>query len=158
MAREEKSSTRALGDPGRETFQVDKYPFYLLNRLVSRYNIVIGGRLRAIGLNIPSWRVLMILGERAPRRLAEVADAAVINISTMTRIIQRMQRAGMITCTPFESDGRVTEVNLTREGRDKLARAREATAPVYADIISGFSDQDLDRLIASLNRMYDNLA
>ncbi len=157
MASGGKSNTRILGDPGLESFQVDKYPFYLLNRLVSRYNVVIGARLRTIELDIPSWRVLMILGERAPRRLADVAVAAVINVSTMTRIIQRMTRAGLILCTPLQDDGRVTEVNLTPAGREKLARARETTAPVYAQIISGFSDRDLDQLIGSLNRMYNNL-
>lgn len=32
---------RVLADPGASAFQVRKYPFYLLNRLVSRYNVVI---------------------------------------------------------------------------------------------------------------------
>ena len=37
---------RKLGDPGTAAFHVDKYPFYLLNRLVSRYNVIIESRLR----------------------------------------------------------------------------------------------------------------
>ena len=44
---------RKLGDPGTAAFHVDKYPFYLLNRLVSRYNVIIESRLREIGLDIP---------------------------------------------------------------------------------------------------------
>lgn len=55
------------GNPGAAAFRVKRYPFYLLNRLVSRYNSIIDARLRAIGLDIPSWRVLMILGEKSPR-------------------------------------------------------------------------------------------
>lgn len=30
----------ALGNPGSKDFRVDCYPFYLLNRTVSRYNVV----------------------------------------------------------------------------------------------------------------------
>ena len=148
---------RQLGDPGTSTFQVDKYPFYLLNRLVSRYNVVIEGRLREIGLDIPYWRVLMILGECSPRSIKHIAAAAVINLSTMTRIIQRMATAGLVECAPLANDNRVTEVALTPEGERKLGEARRTTAPVYAHIIDGFSSKEFERLIGSLNRLYDNL-
>ena len=90
-----------------------RQPFYLLNRLVSRYNGIIETRLRAIGLDIPSWRVLMILGERSPRGTREIAEAAVINLSTMTRIIQRMVVAGLVSATSSEEDAGFTPVSYT---------------------------------------------
>lgn len=148
---------RALGDPGTAAFQVEKYPFYLLNRLVSRYNGVIEPRLREIGLDIPYWRVLMILGERSPRSVKQIADAAVINLSTMTRIIQRMEAAALVSCSPQQADNRVTEVALTVQGESKLAEARRATAPVYAQVIEGFSAREFARLIGNLNRLHFNL-
>ncbi|RZF63524.1 MarR family transcriptional regulator [Sphingomonas populi] len=148
---------RSLGDPGSAEFQVDRYPFYLLNRAVSRYNIVIGARLRAIGLDIPNWRVLMVLGEHAPRSIGQIAEASVINLSTMMRIIGRMSDAGLVTSAPGSEDARVTEVDLTQDGRVKLAEARAATAPVYANLIEGFSATDFDRMIGLLNRLHDNL-
>ena len=148
---------RELGDPGTRAFQVDKYPFYLLNRLVSRYNVVIEARLKTIGLDIPYWRVLMILGQKSPRSVGQLAEAAVIPFSTMTRIVQRMSGAGLITCAPLEKDNRVIEVSLTGAGESKLAEARALTAPVYARVIDGFSIEEFERLTASLGRLYDNL-
>ena len=148
---------RILGDPSTEAFHVEKYPFYLLNRLVGRYNGVIDGRLRAIGLDIPYWRVLMILGERAPRGVRDIADAAVIPLSTMTRIIQRMAAAGLVTLASCAEDARVTHVSLLPLGEAKLAKARRATAPVYARIIRGLSARDFDKLIDLLARLYANL-
>ena len=68
---------RQLGNPGTPAFQLNKYPFYLLNRAVSRYNAIIEKRLRGIGIDIPTWRVLMILGEAAPRSVSQIAEAAV---------------------------------------------------------------------------------
>lgn len=150
--------TRELGNPGTPAFQVEKYPFYLLNRLVSRYNVVIEGRLKTIGIDIPYWRVLMILGERAPRSLGQLAEAAVIPVSTMTRIVQRMSSAGLILCSAAQSDNRVTEVVLTPVGKSRLAKARKITAPVYAKIIRGFSVEEFVALTESLNRLYNNLA
>lgn len=149
---------RELGNPGTGAFQVDKYPFYLLNRLVSRYNVIIEVRLKTIGIDISYWRVLMILGQKTPRSVGQLAEAAVIPFSTMTRIVQRMAGAGLIACTPLESDNRVTEVALTSEGESKLAEARTLTAPVYAQVIKGFSIYEFETLTASLGLLYANLA
>ncbi|RYD60095.1 MAG: MarR family transcriptional regulator [Sphingomonadales bacterium] len=148
---------RPFGDPGSEQFRVDAYPFYLLNRAASRYNTIIDSHLRPIGLEIPSWRVLMILGEAEPQPIAQVAKTAVINISTMMRIVERMTKAGLIITLPSSSDGRVTELTLTDEGRSKLAAARQATAPIYQQIIRGFSATDFGRMLDLLNRLHTNL-
>ncbi|AJP71661.1 MarR family winged helix-turn-helix transcriptional regulator [Sphingomonas hengshuiensis] len=145
------------GNPGTRDFRVERYPFYLLNRLVSRYNSVIDGQLRAIGLDIPYWRVLMILGERSPRGTREIAEAAVINLSTMTRIIQRMAAAELVSATSSAEDARVTLVTLTAAGKAKLRQARKVAAPVYEHLIEGLEPDDFERLIALLNRLHDNL-
>ena len=148
---------RILGDPGTPAFQVQKYPFYLLNRLVGRYNGVIDARLRNIGLDIPNWRVLMILGEQSPRGVRDIAEAAVIPLSTMTRIIQRMTVAGLVAVRASAEDARVTEVTLAPFGEAKLAETRQVTAPVFAKVIRGFDQDDFDKLLDLLNRLHDNL-
>ena len=148
---------RILGDPGTPAFRVEKYPFFLLNRLVGRYNGVIEPRLREIGLDIPYWRVLMILGERNPRGVRDIASAAVIPLSTMTRIIQRMAAAQLVSLSESAEDARVTQVSLLPLGETKLTEARSVTAPVYAGIICGLSERDFDRLVSLLERLHDNL-
>lgn len=148
---------RAFGDPGSEQFRVDCYPFYLLNRAVSRYNVVIEANLKRIDIDIPTWRVLMILGENTLLPIGQVAKLAVINLSTMMRIVERMAKAGLIESQQSRSDGRITELNLTTKGRKKLSAARKVTAPVYRDVIKGFSTTDFSVLLGMLNRLYDNL-
>lgn len=148
---------RPFGDPGSDAFRVDAYPFYLLNRAASRYNTIIESHLRPIGLDIPAWRVLMILGEAEPQPIAQVARSAVINLSTMMRIVERMTKAGLVETLASTSDGRVRELRLTADGRVSLAAARRATAPVYDKIIRGFSAADFRRLLDLLNRLHANL-
>lgn len=148
---------RALGDPGSEHFRVDCYPFYLLNRAVSRYNVIIEANLRRISIDIPTWRVLMILGEKAPQPIGQVAKLAVINLSTLMRIVERMTKADLIETKQSRSDGRITELELTAAGRKKLAAARKITAPIYQHVIEGFSAKDFSVLLTLLNRLYDNL-
>lgn len=154
---QDRVDSRTLADPGNPDFRVGKYPFFLLNRLVSRYNGIIEPRLRAVGLDIPYWRVLMILGERSPRGVRDIADAAVIPLSTMTRIVQRMAAAGFVILQPSPEDARVTLVSLLPFGEGKLAEGRKATAPIYARIIRDLSTDDFDRLIGLLGQLYTNL-
>ena len=148
---------RPFGDPGSDAFRVDAYPFYLLNRAVGRYNVVIEAELRRIGIDIPTWRVLMILGECSPLPIGHVARSAVINLSTMMRIVERMTNAGLVATNPSAGDGRVTEVALTDDGRAKLVAARAATAPVYRKIIRGISARDFSKLLDLLNQLHENL-
>lgn len=148
---------RPFGDPGSEQFRVDIYPFYLLNRAVSRYNTKIEALLRPIGLDIPSWRVLMILGEHEPQPIGQIAKAAVINLSTMMRIAERMQKAQLVVASESPADGRVTELALTLVGKEKLTQARAVAAPVYRRLIKGLSASDFRRFRDLLNRLYDNL-
>jgi DNA-binding MarR family transcriptional regulator len=149
---------RERGDPGSDQFQVDAYPFYLLNRAVSRYNVVIEAQLRTIDIDIPTWRVLMVLGEDSPRSIGQISKSAVINLSTMMRIVERMMKAGLVERAADSNDGRVTNVILTDAGRQKLAAARALTAPLYRKVIKGFSQAEFGRLLEMLNRLHDNLA
>ena len=148
---------RALGDPGSDDFCVDNYPFYLLNRTVSRYNVIIEAELRTIGIDIPTWRVLMILGEAEPQSIGQVAKLAVINVSTLRRVAERMEKAGLIETRPSPTDGRVTTLAMKPLGHEKLKAARAVTAPLYRRLIRGFSAPDFRRLIGLLNRLQQNL-
>jgi DNA-binding MarR family transcriptional regulator len=149
---------RPLGDPGTAQFQVSSYPFYLVNRLTSRYNSVIEKSLKQVGLDIPSWRVLMVLGEANPRSVRDLADASVIPLSTMTRIVQRMGASGLVQSAVSRQDARVTEVSLTALGEAKLAEARAAASPVYHRLIRDVSARDFDKLTSLLGQLYDNLS
>jgi DNA-binding MarR family transcriptional regulator len=100
----------------------------------------------------------MVLGQKSPRSVGQVAEATVIPFSTITRIVQRMTAAGLIQCAPSESDNRVVQVSLTTLGEKKLGEARKMTAPIYSKVIQGLSPGEFQDLCASLDQLYANLA
>lgn len=148
---------RPYGDPGSDAFRVEAYPFYQLNRAASRYNMVIEAELRTIGIDIPTWRVLMVLGEAQPLPIGRVSKMAVINLSTMMRIVERMVKAGLIETQTSAQDARVTELLMTELGAEKLASARKVAAPIYRRLIKGLSANDFGRLLNLLGRLHANL-
>jgi DNA-binding MarR family transcriptional regulator len=149
---------QTLGDPANADFQVDRYPFYLLNRTAGRYNAIMEAALRPIGIDVPTWRVLMILADGAPRSVGHIAETAVINLSTMTRSIQRMARMGLVACAPRPGDRRVTEAQLTAAGKRALAQVRTIASGIFHDAVGDFDSDELDQLKRLLDRLYCNLS
>ena len=150
-------SLKHRGDPASELFEVESYPFYRLNRAASRYNRLIEAELRKIDLEVLAWRVLLILGETSPLPAAKVAELCFINISTLTRLIERMKRAGLVLTATSESDRRVTQIDMTDDGLAKLREARTITAPFYQRAVKGFSERELSSLLRMLDQLHDNL-
>jgi DNA-binding MarR family transcriptional regulator len=72
--------------------------------------------------------VLLQLHEADGRlRMSELANRLLTHRSSLTRLIDRMEAAGLVTREGCPSDGRGSMAVLTREGREAMRRA----APVH---------------------------
>jgi len=81
-----------------------------------------------IGLSLSWYDVLVQLHEAGESvRMGDLSRSLLISASAGTRLIDRMERHGLVSREPCADDRRVTFVALTDQGRDKL---REA-APVH---------------------------
>jgi DNA-binding MarR family transcriptional regulator len=145
-------------DPASPDFRISDYPFYLVNRTAGRYAIDMDKALKPIGMDLPSWRALMILHERSPRSVTEIADQAVIRLSTMTRVLQRLAARGLVVLATRESDARVTEVVITPRGLDTVRRVREVAGRLFQRAFGDFSTDEIESLNALLGRVYRNLS
>jgi DNA-binding MarR family transcriptional regulator len=152
------AGTRLRSDPASPGFRIADYPFYLVNRIAGRYAIDMSDALKSIGMDLPTWRALMILHERSPRSVTEIADQAVIRLSTMTRVVQRLGRNGLVRLANRPSDARVTDVAITALGIDAVRRVREVASRMYQRAFSDFSARDLETLNQLLGRIQHNLS
>ncbi len=143
--------------PDEPRFRLNDYPFFLMNRAAERYNATLLNALAQVGVDRPTWRALMILNERDPASVSEIAELAVMKLSTITRVVQRMQAEGNVVCRRRESDARVTEVCLTPRGRQRLERVQAAASSLFLVAVRGLSGQDVETLNALLRRVGDNL-
>lgn len=131
---------------------VDGYLLYLLARASHAVSAEFHARLRARGVPVPVWRVLATLwGEGAAtadagETVGALAAACLMQQPTMTKLLDRMEKEGLVRRAPDPSDGRVTRVRLTARGRAmasglvEVARTHEAEvlarhAPGAADAI-----------------------
>lgn len=101
------------------------------------------------GLPLSSYEVLITL-RAAPEhklRMAELADRALLSRSGMTRMVDRLEREGLLARDHCSSDARGCYAVLTDAGHDMLRRAR----PTHLDgvrrrFLRHLDASDLERL------------
>jgi DNA-binding MarR family transcriptional regulator len=90
-------------------------------------------------LSLASYDVLVQLAEAPERRLrmTELADAVLLSRSGVTRLVDRLEKGGLVTRARVDSDGRGVEAVLTQTGFDRL---RAASGTHLAGVATHFAD------------------
>jgi DNA-binding MarR family transcriptional regulator len=78
---------------------------------------------RALGLTRAQFDVVTSLGTEDDVTLRELADRTLITKGTLTGVVDRLERRGIVRRRPDPQDGRRTFVELTPSGRRLFARA-----------------------------------
>jgi DNA-binding MarR family transcriptional regulator len=138
-------------------FTFKSWPFYWLAQADGRYLRHMEVALKAIALDVPRWRVLMSLHEEGCASVSEIAEHAISKLSTMTRIVQRMEGDGLVTVRPRQSDARVTEVLLTARGVLAAQQAWQAARGVYAYAFRDMSENEIETLNVLLCKLSQSL-
>ena len=104
---------------------------------------------RSHGLPLSSYDVLVNL-ESAPdrqMRMSELADAVLLSRSGLTRLVERLEREGLLSRADCPDDARGSLAVLTDAGMDRLAQARKThLRGVRERFLDHFSDDELERL------------
>ena len=110
----------------------------------------------AHGLPLSSYEVLLHLDNAEGRRMrmSDLAAMAILSRSGLTRLVDRLEREGLIARESCPSDARGSFATLTPAGRRKLAAARAThLAGVRSMFLDHFSAEELDVLGAAWERL-----
>jgi len=112
--------------------------------------------LNAHGLTLSDYEVLLRLAraEGGMMRRVDLAQSVLLTASGITRLLDGLERAGLVEKASCASDARVSYAKLTPAGRRKLAAASETHLAGVDELFNGrFSDDELDRLAELLSRL-----
>jgi DNA-binding MarR family transcriptional regulator len=112
----------------------------------------------AADLPIASYDVLVQLAEAFDHRLrmTDLADRVLLSRSGLTRMIDRLERDGLVRREPVPDDARGMYAVLTRAGVDRLRSASHVHLPgIGAHFVQRFNRRELDRLGQLLGRLAD---
>ena len=116
----------------------------------------LGGDLEArCGLSHAWFEVLLRLSRSADGQLTMGALAEQVTLTTggVTRLVDRMEAAGLVERVPCRTDRRVSYAAITEAGRATLENAAEVHATNLQSVFEGFSADDLATLDTLLDRL-----
>ncbi len=141
-----------------ERIHLDHSILYLMNRITARLNRTLHESLLKRGLTFQHWRVLSVLLAYREPTIADISEYAVIPHSTLSRLLSRMEREGLITRTMSPDDERAVKVAVRPRGRAVFKQIRPVAIAIRQDALSNFSPDDVKALRRLLQRMYGNIA
>jgi len=103
-------------------------------------------------LSLSLIRVLGILSDRRPR-MTELADYLGLEKQTMSGLIARAEKRGLVARAPNEEDGRATDVFLTSDGSKLVKRLHAQGKQALAPLVEQLSASDQQLLQELLQRM-----
>jgi DNA-binding MarR family transcriptional regulator len=120
----------------RTSWTVDDYLSYLLARASHTVASGFHQEVRAAGLSVLEWRVLATLSAGEPRSVGDLAEIVLAQQPTVTKLLDRMARAGTIERLPALLDRRRSLVGITPRGRAAvkhlLARSKAHEEATFA--------------------------
>jgi DNA-binding MarR family transcriptional regulator len=108
------------------------------------------------GLTLSDFEVLLRLSRAPDRRMRRVdlADQVLLSASGVTRLLEGLERQGLVTRGACDSDRRVVYAVLTDAGLDRLRTAAESHfAQVDALFSARFDEDALGALTSLLDRL-----
>lgn len=130
---------------------------FLMHLITGRVEDLVNKWARPLGLRIEGVRVLfrLLAGDRSVNELARLTG---VELSTLSRLLTRMEGIGLIARRRGAADGRSVIVSLTAKGR-KLALQHQ---PVYFKdyetiLMKGFTPEEARQFRDLVVRMLDNL-
>lgn len=113
--------------------------------------------LEGIGLYRGQPPVLRVLWEREGLTQTELAGTLKITPATMTKMLQRMEKAGFVQRRSDETDQRVTRVYLTQAGREVQGALEGIWRQMDADTFANFTPEERELLHRFLLQVRENL-
>jgi DNA-binding MarR family transcriptional regulator len=130
---------------------------YLLNRAGARIATSFSEEIRPLGATLQTWRVLAALHERDGRRMGELSEITSIEVSTLTRLVDGMEKRGLAARRRDISDARVVTLFATQAGRRLTQKILPIAQRYEKVVLQGFSEAEAALLKAALHRIYDNM-
>ncbi len=140
-----------------EGIPLDDFLPYLLNRIANRLNTDLAEELRGIGMTLAQWRVLAVLKVGDGRTIGELSVYTVIEQSTLSRIVDRMEEAGLAERRQSRSDARVTHVFMTPAGEAAFVQILPIAMKHFDRAVAGLDGEERDMLVRTLHKVLENV-
>ena len=112
--------------------------------------------LAPLGISHAQWIVLMLLGDGAASTAAELCKILIYDPGAMTRLLDRLEKKGVLRRVRTRGDRRTVRLELTAAGNKLYPRILETLVQIFNRLLRGFSKAEVRRLQRLLQRVVAN--
>jgi DNA-binding MarR family transcriptional regulator len=134
-------------------WSVDDYLSYLLARASHLVASEFHQEVRAAGLTVLEWRVLATLASGTQHSVGSLADRVLAQQPTVTKLLDRMARAGTIERIAANGDRRRSMVRITAAGRAAIAPLLERSKQHEAARFAALNAREAQVLKGALRKL-----
>jgi len=145
-------------DPAKEHFDLFISPFYLIAHADFKFHEDLDKAIAKFGLDRATYRLLTVLMRTSPLNIKELSKFALQKRSTASRALERMSREGWVIHSPNEVDNRITDIFLTKAGRELADKVMMLGSRQLKRAVAGLDDKQLKQLVMLLQHLVHNLS
>ena len=111
-----------------------------------------------LGITYPQYLVMLVLWEQDKQPVCDIAKRLMLETNTVTPLLQRMEKTGLVKRTKGKEDARQRIVSLTKKGMEMQEQAKLIPECLSADIIQKADEaEEYIRMIPVLDKLIDEL-
>ncbi|MGF6665174.1 DNA-binding MarR family transcriptional regulator [Paraburkholderia atlantica] len=143
--------------PDLSEYQLGESVGYLISRVKSTlHNLVTQRSMAELGITSQQGSILFMVASGKCLLAAELAREYGIDASAVTRLIDRLEKRGLLTRVRSNEDRRVVRLALTPEGNAIAARMPAIFNGVLDTLLNGFTPEEVGFLKSMLRRVLAN--
>ena len=148
---------RAEADDLLEDFKLTGFVPYLLNQAMSRLDNNLRIALKPFDLSAHQWRVLFTIRLNGPQSIGDISAGTVMGQSTITRVADQLEKAGLASRAPMENNNRVILLSLTESGEELIRSIIPHTFAIHDGAIEDMDAAEQRQLFGLLRKLAANL-
>ena len=130
---------------------------YALKRAQHALRTSIDDQLHPLGLTTAQYNLLSAVAAEPGISNASLARMAFVTAQSMQGIVANMELQGLLRRVPHPTHGRIRQSELTRTGKDLLARAHKVLLGIEERMTEGLSQVEVEALRRGLLRCAENM-
>lgn len=139
-------------------FDHQAYVPYLLRRISDTLIDRFTERLKPYGITLTMWRVLAVLHRRGGTRFGILGSQTLIELPTLSRIIDELRNAGLVTKASSEVDARGVLIVPTKRALALVEDIKPLALELERETLTGLSDDEAELFRRLVKRVCTNLA
>ena len=99
--------------------------------------------------------ILFLLKQKDVQSMSELSQYLSMDNSTVTGLVDRMEKSGLVTRRANPNDRRISLIRITPQGVEEIRKAKPLITRVNEQIKAGFSEQEIRTFKGILNSFFE---